>query len=476
MPPRTTATGLTRLLNSAAGPVYVLDDQQRLVFLNRACAEWVACEADDLLGLECRYHSSPEAAGPAAIAAALAPPCEVWSGERATALVSIDTGDGATAPRRVDFLPLGSDAVDATGVIALVAATPIETGAAESAAAEETFDEESAADLHQRLRHWRRKLAGRYHLDRLLGESPAMRQVRNQVELAATSAASVSIVGPPGSGRQHVAHAIHYGRLPLAAGELAPLACPLLDETLLESTIRGLAQANAAALQSASSQAAAASRPPTLLLADVDQLDLDVQKHFLRTLASMRGVLRLISTSREPLAVLAARGEFRPDLACALATVEIRLPRLAERIEDAPLLAQRFVEERNRQGAKQIAGLSPEALDRVAAYPWPGNVAELAEAIQSAHAQAEGTRITPSDLPARIQLLADATARPRRQEETIVLEEFMARIEEELIRRALSRAKGNKAKAARLLGMTRPRLYRRLAQLGLEAGPPEEEA
>jgi len=471
---RPTATGLTRLLNSAAGPVYVLDDQQRLVFLNRACADWVACAADDLLGLECRYHSSPEVTGAAAIASALAPPCEVWSGKRATAVITVGAGEGIQAPRRVEFLPLGSDAVDASGVIALVASTPIEPGAPDGLNPTTSPGEESSAELHQRLRQWRRKLAGRYHMDRLVGESPAMRQVRNQVELAALSAASVSIVGPAGSGRQHVAHAIHYGRLPLAAGEFAPLACPLLDETLLESTIRGLAQANAAALSAASPQASAVARPPTLLLADVDQLDVDVQKHFLRTLASVRGALRLISTSREPLAALAAQGKFRPELACALATVEIRLPRLAERMEDAPLLAQMFVEEENRRGTKQVSGLSDEALDRLVAYPWPGNVSELAQAMAAAHARAEGPRITPGDLPQRIQLLADATARPRKQDEAIDLERFIAGIEEELIRRALARAGGNKTKAARLLGMTRPRLYRRLVQLGLEEASPDD--
>jgi DNA-binding NtrC family response regulator len=473
MAPRTTATGLTRLLNSAASPVYVLDDQQRLVFLNRACAEWVGCAADDLLGLECRYHSSPEITGPAAIAAALAPPCEVWSGQRAEAFVSVGAGDCVESPRRVEFLPLGSDAVEAGGVIAFAASKPVEA-AADSLDPATVPGEESAAELHQRLRQWRRKLAGHYHMDRLVGDSPTMRQVRNQVELAALGAASVSIVGPVGSGRQHVAHAIHYGRLPLAAGEFAPLACPLLDETLLESTIRGLAQANAATLSAASPQAAAVARPPTLLLADVDQLDVDVQKHFLRTLASVRGALRLISTSREPLAALATQGKFRPDLACALATVEIRLPRLAERMEDAPLLAQMFVEEENRRGPKQIAGLSDEALDRMVAYPWPGNVAELAQAMTAAHARAEGPKIMPSDLPQRIQLLADATARPRKQDEAIDLERFMAGIEEELIRRALARAGGNKTKAARLLGMTRPRLYRRLVQLGLEEASPDD--
>ena len=81
---------------------------------------------------------------------------------------------------------------------------------------------------------------------------------------------------------------------------------------------------------------------------------------------------------------------------------------------------------------------------------------------------AERTLVTVADLPQRIHLAADAAAHPRRKEETIVLDEFLEQVESELVRRALARSKGNKAKAARLLGMTRPRLYRRMVQLGLE--------
>ena len=147
-------------------------------------------------------------------------------------------------------------------------------------------------------------------------------------------------------------------------------------------------------------------------------------------------------------------------------------PAFADRLADLPLLAQMFAEEQNRQGTKQLAGLAPEALDRLALYPWPGSVEELAEVIAVAHKMAEGPRITAADLPTKIQYSLDAAARPRRAEETIVLEHFLGQIEEELIRRAMARAKGNKTKAASLLGMTRPRLYRRLVQLGLEE--PEE--
>ncbi len=137
------------------------------------------------------------------------------------------------------------------------------------------------------------------------------------------------------------------------------------------------------------------------------------------------------------------------------------------------MIAQLFVEENNSQGGKQIAGFTAEALDSLDAYPWPGNLDELVEVVREAHEQAEGPEITPRELPAQIHLAARAAAHPRRAEATIVLDEFLGRVERELLQRALARAKGNKAKAARLLGMTRPRLYRRLVQLGLEDGHEE---
>ena len=133
-------------------------------------------------------------------------------------------------------------------------------------------------------------------------------------------------------------------------------------------------------------------------------------------------------------------------------------------------MAQVFLEEANARGEKQLAGFSPEALDRLDSYAWPGNIDELARMVAESHRRAGGPEVLPDDLPERFRWTAEAASRPRCKDETIVLDEFLGRIERELIRRALSRSKGNKAKAARLLGLTRPRLYRRMVQLGLEEG------
>ena len=124
--------------------------------------------------------------------------------------------------------------------------------------------------------------------------------MRQQVDLAATSTASVSIVGPPGSGRQHAARAIHYGRAPQAAGPLVPLACPLLATELLETTLRAMTRTGAAT-----------QRPATLWLCDVEDLDDEVQQQLVRELAGNR-TFRMIAAHLARAACRAGRGRQVP--------------------------------------------------------------------------------------------------------------------------------------------------------------------
>jgi DNA-binding protein Fis len=175
-----------------------------------------------------------------------------------------------------------------------------------------------------------------------------------------------------------------------------------------------------------------------------------------------------IGATIRPLMELVSEGQFRCDLAYQLSTLVIELPALAARLTDLSLLAQMFLEDANARGRHQVGGFTPEALDQLAVYGWPRNLDELAEMVANAHERATTHEVTMRDLPKRILLAADAARFSRRPEESIELEAFMARVEKELIARAMSRAKGNKTRAAKLLGLTRPRLYRKLVQMGLE--------
>jgi DNA-binding NtrC family response regulator len=208
-------------------------------------------------------------------------------------------------------------------------------------------------------------------------------------------------------------------------------------------------------------------RRATLLLIDVDSLSAEMQAEIAPFIVHRAAGLRLVYTSRQPLAELARLGRFRQDLAAALSTLAIELPPLSQRRADMPLLVQLLVEDINARSQKQLAGLTPEALNALDLYAWPGNIDELNHVLVEAHKRAEGREIGLHDLPDRIHYATQAAAHPRRREETIMLDQFLAQIERELIHRALARSKGNKAKAARLLGLTRPRLYRRMVQLGL---------
>jgi len=330
--------------------------------------------------------------------------------------------------------------------------------------------EPQAVELHEAIRRFRQEAAGRYRADRLVGVSPAMLLARRQVELAAASRASVLLIGPAGSGRQHLASAIHYASQPddtatLPSGGLIPFDCSVVSADLILSTVAAFVRAGVKGEKA---------KHTSILLNRVDEISAELQMELAAFLTAKPFAFRLITTARIPLAELSARGLFRADLAAVLSTITIALPPLAERREDLPLLAQAFLEQCNVRTGKQLGGLSQEVMDQFYSYSWPGNVDELMEMVIAAHKRAQSHELGVDDLPERLRMAAQAAAYPRRPEEKIVLDEYLERVERELIRRALARSKGNKARAARLLGLTRPRLYRRMVQLGLEQRPKDD--
>ncbi len=452
---RITAVELARLLNSADRPIYVLDDELTIVFVNRACCDWIGPAADELVGLRAAYHSDPEISGPEAVAARLCPPPESMTAARSTANVSCVGRRGQLHYRRARFVPIGPAPDETIGLIAVLDVEDLPEPVEETT----TTLESDSVQLHERIARFRRETAGRYRADRLLGDSPAIRKARRQIEVAAGSRESVLLVGPTGSGRRHTAAAIHYSRDPSKVGSLIPLACAVLGADLIHSTVRALRTGDVLGKEAERS---------TLLLNEVDRLQPDAQANLAGELVGRSFPLRLIATAERSPAELASRGEFLEDLAAVLSTITIELPPLAERIEDLPLLSQQFLEECNARGPNQIAGFTQEALDAMHAYRWQGNLDELTETVAEAHRQTRGPKIDVDDLPERIHLAADAAAHPPREQETIVLDQFLEKVERELIRRALAQAKGNKSQAARLLGISRARVIRRVRQLGLE--------
>ncbi|MCS7306174.1 MAG: sigma 54-interacting transcriptional regulator [Thermoguttaceae bacterium] len=451
-----TARKLARLIDLARQPVYLLDAESRLIYCNQACAEWVGVPGEMLLGQKCLYHSQAEPGSVEAAATGLAPPPEAWSNWVTTAGV---TGGRFAQPLRrrlACFVPLNDEDGEPLGLLVLVQEEDLpEKDQDIPIPAASTPWPDEAAHLHETIRQFHLEKAGRYRMDGLIGEVLWMQRVRAQVDAAAASRANVLIVGPTGSGREHTAQAIYYATEPTGRGPLIPLDCAIMPEELIQATLMNLHHRY---------PPSSATRP-TLLLLEVDQLP--AEAHRILEESARRSAFRVLSTARMSLLDLAEQEAFPPQLAVWLSTLVIELPPLAQRRQDIPLLAQAFVEQLNAQGGKQIRGFSPEALDRLDAYDWPGNLDELAQVVAEAYKKADGPLITVADLPKTIHLAWDAAAYPRRPEQKIVLDEFLKKIEGELVRRALRQAKGNKAKAARLLGLSRPRLYRLLVEHGL---------
>jgi DNA-binding NtrC family response regulator len=446
---------LTRLFNSAKQPIYVLDEELSIVFLNRAAHQWLGVE-ESLIGRRCAYHSGPTADRLEALAAGLCPPPQVLSGENIVATVSYTTEDGRLIERRARFLPIGIGSEDLLGVLAVVEASDQPPASTDGYCCEVEIDEAGPSALHEQVRRFRQEMVARYRADRLIGHGPAMQLARRQVELAIVGGGSVLLIGPSGSGRRHLATAIHYGS---TTGTLVPLDCSVLGADLLETVLAAMAKEKYLGTQGT---------PGTLLFHRIDDVSLDLQVELAGVLTRRPLSWRLMATASESLVELARRGKFRMDLAVVLSTITIELPPLVQRRDDLPLLAQLFLEALNAEGSRQVGGFTPAALDLLDSYAWPGNLDELAAVIAETHQRAKDRVIDIADLPDRLRLAGQAAAHPRHTEETIVLDEYLKRLERELIRRALSRAKGNKARAARLLGTTRPRLYRRMEQLGIE--------
>jgi transcriptional regulator with PAS, ATPase and Fis domain len=461
---------LGRLLAGLAAPVYVVDARRRIVYANEACAAWTGMTVDKFVGRVCYYSAQADLPAADALAAALCPPPAVLDGARATVLLHAGVPEllhvgaaDAVAPRWCQFLPIRDAGGQLDAVLALVDPCDAELPAIASDLAltqdsRQRSDPDTPAALHDWLADFQARARRRYRLASLAGGSPALRRVRAQLELAVASRGNVLVVGPNGSGRAHAARTIFQLSRGDSLEPTATLPCGSLSAELLRATWASL---SASLAHAQPSQA-------TLVLSDVDQLPSDAQNELAARLAATRDSIRVLATATAALEPLAVRDQYQADVAAALSTLVIELPPLVDRLADIPLLTQAIIEQLNVEGEKQLAGASPEVLDRLALYSWPGNVGQLAEVLAEAHRAAAGPVIQQRDLPRSFRLATEAQpAAPAKTQPRIVLDEFLRSIERELIERALRQAKGNKSRAAKLLGTTRPRLYRRMVQVGL---------
>ena len=300
----------------------------------------------------------------------------------------------------------------------------------------------------------------------LVAESPAMREVLAAARRVGPTDATVLLLGESGTGKSQLARYVHY-QSRRAAGPLVEVHCAALPETLLEGELFGHEKgAFTGAIQRKAGHLAAADQG-TLFLDEIGEIPPATQVKLLRFLQERRFVplgateerrvdARVVAATNRDLDVAVKAGAFREDFYYRLNVFAIRVPPLRERPQDVEPIAERFLAAR---GAADR--LSPGARERLRAHAWPGNVRELENALERALILAAEGEIRDE------HLAPVARARGRSAGEVLAAGFDLDAFERDLVLAALERAGGNKAAAARLLGITRRRLYSRLESLGL---------
>ena len=301
----------------------------------------------------------------------------------------------------------------------------------------------------------------------MIGTSPAMKRVMEMVETVAPSDATVLITGESGSGKEVVARAIHAAS-PRRLMPMVTIHCGALTETLLESELFGHERGAFTGAQFRKKGKFEVADGGTVFLDEISDISLKTQTDLLRVLQEKEIVrvgssqpvhvdFRCIAATNKELEPLIEARTFRPDLYYRLNVVRIKLPALRERREDIPLLVDHFLHKfcasMNRLEVPHVA---PEAMDLLVRCDWPGNVRELENAVERALVITRGPELKPADFSFQLQAAAAPNGR--------TLEE----VERAQVEHVWRQSAGNHSAAARVLGIDRTTLYKKLKRYGLE--------
>jgi DNA-binding NtrC family response regulator len=324
----------------------------------------------------------------------------------------------------------------------------------------------------------RSQLEDRYRIDGLVGRSRVMRELFQLLETVAATSSTVLITGETGTGKELAARAIHHNS-PRRTNRFVALNCSAIPETLLEAElfghVRGAFTGAVGTRQGRLEQA----HKGTLFLDEVATMSPALQAKLLRVLQerefervgdshTVKIDVRVIAATHSDLTRMVAEGSFREDLFYRLNVIPVQLPPLRDRREDIPLLVQHFLQKLSSESGRTDVTISQDALRRLMAYPWPGNIRQLENAIERALAFSQGrSQIDVQDLTADIQQQtpSDGSSDVWFPDEGLDLARHIEGIELALIRRSLERTHGNKRQAAKLLNLKRTTLIEKLKRL-----------
>ena len=460
------------LFQRVSQPLFVLDRKRRILFVNHAWEQLTGVASLDARGLACTRRATDSAQRPGIVARSLWPPLEALRGETARARRRIP--DMATGWWDVEFLPLaGPDGllcilgrITGPPLPPIAGFTPFHEALsklrdqlAEGLTAQKAakfWSVENLVDVRQRH-------ARRFRLELLDSPLPAMHRVLDQARLATGIAGGVYIVGESGIGKTWLARAIHQSS-PIREQAFVCLDCARLPTIAISDALFG--------------SVGMLWRPGigTVYLKDPSRLTHDLQlriHEWLENAAKDHGIPGphvIAGSVAAPLAEVQS-GQLLEKLHTTLTTLVIELPPLRQRMADLADLIDRLLDRHNEVNERQVTGLTAAAWEMLREYHWPGNLRELNAALAAACARASSELIDVLDLPSSLRqaVTLNQSSKPG-PEKPIPLDSILQQVERRLIGLALRRARGNRTRAAEILGVWRPRLLRRMEALEIEAG------
>src|SRR3984885_4318359 len=335
--------------------------------------------------------------------------------------------------------------------------------------------------LEQENQELKQQVEQRFGLETLIGESPGMHRILDTIQQVAPTRATVLIQGESGTGKELIARAIH-NLSNRNKTRFVALNCSAFSPQLIESELFGHEKGAFTGASERRIGRIEQAAGGTLFLDEIGEIDGNVQVKLLRALdpgvfervggnQTIKTDIRLIAATNRDLARLVSEKKFREDLYYRLNVVQVRVPPLRERREDIALLANAFLKEISQRDSKPFRPLSPEAMDALLRYDWPGNIRELKGAIDAGVTLATGNQITFQDLPLTVaqgQFGISAHLGEKVGQMNIHNNEMR------LIVRALEETRGNRTEAAKKLGISRRTLHRRLKELNLPGSEVEE--
>ena len=334
-------------------------------------------------------------------------------------------------------------------------------------------------------RRLREKLRTSDGFGTLIGRSPEMERVYRILSKVANTTHPVLILGESGTGKEIVARTIHYNG-PNANHPFIPVDCGSLVPTLIESELFGYVKGAFTGANRSKEGLLATAEGGTVFLDEIGELPLDLQAKLLRALQEkeIRPIgsnqripihVRILAATNRDLVSMVEQGKFRKDLFFRLNVVNVKVPSLRERRADIALLAAHFLERRRRETGVSYT-LSDDVLRVLGSYDWPGNVRELENTIERACALSSGPVLHLGDMPTQLQeyrMHSQGVPEPSDEEPVKVDASILtiAEMEKQAILNTLRQLNGDKLTAARLLGIGKTTLYRKLKEYGISDEP-----